>query len=101
MGHYGSLWDNPPDDPPENQMDITIESLLQGARNARGLVVLIDVLRAFTTAAYVLNNGARKIIPVGRLEEAFRLKKSNQTTSLWASETAASPKASTTQAKPS
>jgi 2-phosphosulfolactate phosphatase len=49
-------------------------SLVSGARNARGLTVIIDVFRAFTTAAYVMANGAEKIIPTGTVEEAFGLK---------------------------
>lgn len=52
-------------------------SLISGARRAEGLAVIIDVLRAFTTAAYVMNNGADAIIPVGSLEEAFGLKRLN------------------------
>ena len=50
-------------------------SLVSGAGEARGLAVVIDVFRAFTTAAYVMANGAERIIPVGSLEEAFRLKR--------------------------
>lgn len=50
-------------------------SLISGARRARGLVVVIDVFRAFTTAAYVMANGAERIIPVGDLGEAFELKR--------------------------
>jgi 2-phosphosulfolactate phosphatase len=57
------------------KMDVTIKSLLAGAEKARGTVVLIDVWRAFTTAAYVMNNGAREIIPIGALAEAFELKR--------------------------
>ncbi len=38
---------------------------------------MIDVFRAFTTAAYVLANGALRIIPVGDLEEAFGIKRRN------------------------
>ena len=52
-------------------------SLVSGARRARGLAVIIDVFRAFTTAAYVMANGAERIIPVGSLEEAFELKRLN------------------------
>lgn len=37
-------------------------------------VVVIDVLRAFTTAAYAFAAGARNIIPVAKHEEAFSLK---------------------------
>ncbi len=58
-------------------MEIITESLLEGAKRARGLVVIIDVFRAFTTAAYVMNNGARKIIPASSLKEAFELKNRN------------------------
>ena len=50
-------------------------SLVSGAREARGFAVVIDVFRAFTTAAYVMARGAECIIPVGSLEEAFRLRR--------------------------
>ena len=50
-------------------------SLITGARRARGLTVIIDVFRAFTTAAYVMANGAERIIPVGSLKEAFEMKR--------------------------
>jgi len=58
-------------------MQIIIESLIEGSKKARGVVVIIDVLRAFTTDAYIVNNGAEGIIPVGTIEEAFRFKKDN------------------------
>jgi 2-phosphosulfolactate phosphatase len=58
-------------------MKIEILSLLEGARQAKGLAVIIDVFRAFSTAGYVLSNGADKIIAVGQLEEASALKKDN------------------------
>jgi 2-phosphosulfolactate phosphatase len=50
-------------------------SLLQGARRATGLAVIIDVFRAFTTAAYAVANGAERIYPVATVEEAFELKR--------------------------
>ncbi len=56
-------------------MRIERYSLISGARSARGLAVIIDVLRAFTTAAYIMANGAERIIPVASLEEAFELKR--------------------------
>ncbi len=56
-------------------MDVRRLSLVSGAGEARGLTVVIDVFRAFTTAAYVMANGAEYIIPVGSLEEAFRLRR--------------------------
>lgn len=55
-------------------MRILRHSLISGARDATGLAVIIDVFRAFTTAAYVMANGAEKIIPTGSLEEALELK---------------------------
>ena len=47
---------------------------LSRTEEARGTIVVIDVLRAFTTAAYVFYGGAEKIIPVGSSAEAFELK---------------------------
>ena len=56
-------------------MEIRRLSLVSGAGRARGLAVIIDVFRAFTTAAYVMANGAERIIPVGTVEEAFELRR--------------------------
>ena len=42
--------------------------------DATGLVVVIDVLRAFTTAAYAFAAGAEKIILVREVEEALNLR---------------------------
>jgi 2-phosphosulfolactate phosphatase len=58
-------------------MDIRILQLIDGARKAKGLAVIIDVFRAFSTACYVFGNGAKCIIPVGDLEIAYELKKQN------------------------
>jgi 2-phosphosulfolactate phosphatase len=58
-------------------MDIRRLSLIEGAQQAKGLAVVIDVFRAFTTAAYVINNGAEKIIPVGTVDEAFKIKRTS------------------------
>ncbi len=55
-------------------MDIEILHLIEGAKKARGLTVIIDVFRAFSTACYAVRNGARRIIPVGDLPIAYRLK---------------------------
>ena len=51
--------------------------LVEGAKQAKGLTVIIDVFRAFTTACYVMGNGAEKIIPVGDIGIAYRLKAEN------------------------
>ncbi|NEW83430.1 MAG: 2-phosphosulfolactate phosphatase [Mariniphaga sp.] len=56
-------------------MEIKILQLTEGAKKAKGLTVVIDVFRAFSTACYVFAAGAAKIIPVGHVEEAFELKK--------------------------
>jgi len=58
-------------------LEIRRLSLIEGSRKAVGLTVVIDVFRAFTTAAYVMANGALRIHPVGTLEEAFRLRELN------------------------
>jgi 2-phosphosulfolactate phosphatase len=58
-------------------MDIVLESLLAGAANASGSVVVIDVFRAFTTAAVAFANGASHILMVATVEEALALKSSN------------------------
>jgi 2-phosphosulfolactate phosphatase len=55
-------------------MEICINSLLSGAERATGSVVIIDVFRAFTTAAEVLARGATKVIVVSKVEEALALR---------------------------
>ena len=54
-------------------MRIVHASGIEGARSARGLVVVIDVLRAFTVAAVALAGGARECLLVESLDEAKRL----------------------------
>ena len=55
-------------------MNIRILQLIEGAREARGLTVVIDVFRAYSLEAYLLHRGAEKIIPLADAEEAYRLK---------------------------
>jgi 2-phosphosulfolactate phosphatase len=55
-------------------MEIWIGSLLEGATQATGAVAVIDVFRAFTTAAVVLANGASQITMVSTVEEALALR---------------------------
>ncbi|MEA2655655.1 MAG: 2-phosphosulfolactate phosphatase [Chloroflexota bacterium] len=59
---------------------LTIEAMVinrltgvDGARKARGLVVVIDVLRAFTVSAYALAGGARECLLVSTTAEARAL----------------------------
>lgn len=46
---------------------------MEGARAARGTVVVIDVIRAFSVSAYALAAGARECRPVGEVGEALEL----------------------------
>ena len=50
---------------------------LDTCHDARGVVVVVDVLRAFTTAAYAFAGGAEEIFLVSTVEEAFSLRKRN------------------------
>lgn len=47
---------------------------LKNCESATGLVIVIDVLRAFSTAAYAFAAGVEEIILVSTVEEAFALK---------------------------
>src|SRR6516225_9719976 len=55
-------------------MQISIHSLLEGAKRATGTVAIIDVFRAFTTAAVALANGALSIVMVRTVQEALALR---------------------------
>ncbi len=55
-------------------MKVEILQLLEGARKAQGLTVIIDVFRAFSTACYAFENGVQLIYPVGDIELAYQLK---------------------------
>lgn len=51
-------------------MKIDILQLLDGARSARGLTVVIDVFRAFSVECYALSGGAKTIYAVGDIDQA-------------------------------
>lgn len=55
-------------------MNIRILHLLEGARQATGLTVIIDVFRAFTVETYLMRNHAKRIYPVGDIQTAFDYK---------------------------
>jgi 2-phosphosulfolactate phosphatase len=57
------------------KMEIRILEFVKGAREARGITVIIDVFRAFSTECYAFESGAVRIIATGSPEEAFRLKR--------------------------
>jgi len=58
-------------------MKINILQLLDGARDAKGLTVIIDVFRAFSTACYAFESGAYKIFPIGDIDQAYQIKSKN------------------------
>lgn len=58
-----------------DNMKVEIYELLEGARKAWGTVVIIDVFRAFTMESYAFGSGARRIYPVGDIEQAYRRKR--------------------------
>src|SRR5919108_2808053 len=47
---------------------------LESCHTATGLVVVIDVIRAFTNAAFAFSRGAKEIHPVSAVEEALQLR---------------------------
>jgi len=47
---------------------------LETCHEATGVVVVIDVLRAFSNAAYAFSRGAKEIHPVSTVEEALKFK---------------------------
>ena len=55
-------------------MELILDSLLEGARRARGTVIIVDVFRAFTTAAVAFSRGASRIVLVAEVEEALALR---------------------------
>ena len=55
-------------------MNIEIFHLLEGADQAGGLAVVIDVFRAFSLECYLFSRGVQKIYAVGREETAWELK---------------------------
>jgi 2-phosphosulfolactate phosphatase len=51
------------------------KSLLSGARQAEGVAVVIDVFRAFTSAAFMVHLGAEKIVLLAEPEDVLRQKR--------------------------
>lgn len=58
-------------------MKLQILELVDGAKKAKGLTVIIDVLRAFSLECYLYDFGAKLIRPVGSVEDAFSLYQRN------------------------
>jgi 2-phosphosulfolactate phosphatase len=56
-----------------------VTSLLDGARSASGYAVIVDVFRAFTTAAFCVAAGAPEIVLVSDHEQALAMKRADPT----------------------
>ncbi len=56
-------------------MKINILHLIEGAKQAEGLTVIIDVFRAISLECYLYDMGVKEIRPIGSVEEAFALNK--------------------------
>ncbi|MEY8337101.1 2-phosphosulfolactate phosphatase [Lachnospiraceae bacterium 62-35] len=60
-------------------MKIKILHLIEGAKQAEGLTVIIDVFRAFSLECYLYAQGAEEIVPVGNIERAYEYKREDET----------------------
>ncbi len=58
-------------------MDIFIHHCLRGAKQARGLTVIIDIFRSSNTILALLASGVKKIVVTGSVSNALLLKKRN------------------------
>ncbi len=58
--------------------NVNILHLIEGAKQAKGLTVIIDVFRAFSLECYLYDMDVKLIRPVGTIEEAFSLRNSIQ-----------------------
>lgn len=58
-------------------MNIKILHGTEDAKEAIGATVIIDVFRAFTVEAYIMNNGANTIYPIGDASIAYDYKEKN------------------------
>ena len=47
---------------------------LETCHEAAGVLIVIDVLRAFSNAAYIFSRGAKAIYPVSKVEDALQIK---------------------------
>jgi 2-phosphosulfolactate phosphatase len=56
-------------------VNVRVARFLQGAREATGHAVIVDVFRAFTTAAFCVAAGAREIVLVADHEQALAMKR--------------------------
>ena len=59
-------------------MEINILQLIEGAKEARGLTVIIDVFRAFTTESLIMSRNAEALLPVGDVETALQYRQEHE-----------------------
>ena len=57
------------------RVEINVLHLIEGAKAARGLAVVIDVFRAFSLEAYCFARGASAVYPVADADVAFQMKR--------------------------
>ena len=55
-------------------MEIKILKLIEGAKQAEGMTVVIDVFRAFSLETCILQNGAKRLFAVKEVEQAWKLR---------------------------
>ena len=60
-------------------MNIRILQLIEGAKTARGITVVIDVFRAFSLESYMFASGVKEIYPIGNVDIAYKMKEENPT----------------------
>jgi len=56
-------------------MKVEILEFVEGAKNAKGVAVIIDVFRAFSVGCYAFDAGAVRIVATSEISDAFQLKK--------------------------
>ena len=58
-------------------MNIQILEMIEGARQAKGLTVIIDVFRAFSLECYLMAKHPAQLCPVGAKETAYAWKENH------------------------
>jgi len=58
-------------------MEVQLLDFVEGARKAQGVVIIIDVFRAFSTACYAFDNGASSVMALGEIDKARQLRRDN------------------------
>ena len=59
-------------------MNIKIVNMIDKINTKIDVAVIIDVFRAFSVETYIINNNVKKLIPVGDINIAYKLKEQNK-----------------------